>query len=146
VLADSVVTGFRERARSQHVEIVLRTDPEQPSITRGREAALRRVLTALLDNALSHTPRGGHIGVELGRLDAPPRVQLSFRDDGTGFDPADARRIFDRFARGHDDHRRFGLGLALAREVVTGHGGTIEADGVPGGGAVFTVRLPAPGP
>jgi signal transduction histidine kinase len=44
---------------------------------------------------------------------------------------------------GHGDHRRFGLGLALAQEVVTGHGGTIEAWGHPGQGAAFTVRLPA---
>nr|BFE57583.1 HAMP domain-containing sensor histidine kinase [Dactylosporangium thailandense] len=142
VLADAVLAGFRDRARAGQVELELRTDPEQPSIIHGREAALRRVLTALVDNALSHTPPGGHVRVELGRLDAPPRVQVIVRDDGTGFDPADARHIFDRFARGHDDHRRFGLGLALAREVVTGHGGTIEADGVPGGGATFTMRLP----
>ncbi|MER7279120.1 HAMP domain-containing sensor histidine kinase [Dactylosporangium sp. NPDC000244] len=141
VLADAVLAGFRDRARAGQVELELRTDPEQPSIIHGREAALRRVLTALVDNALSHTPPGGHVRVELGRLDAPPCVQVIVRDDGTGFDPADARHIFDRFARGHDDHRRFGLGLALAREVVTGHGGTIEADGVPGGGATFTMRL-----
>jgi C4-dicarboxylate-specific signal transduction histidine kinase len=57
--------------------------------------------------------------------------------------PSDAERIFDRFARGHDDHRRFGLGLALAREVITGQGGTIQAHGVLGKGALFTVRLPA---
>ncbi|MEU7872955.1 HAMP domain-containing sensor histidine kinase [Dactylosporangium sp. NPDC049140] len=145
VLADAVVAGFQERARSQHVEIALRADPERPSVTHGREAALRRVLTALIDNALSHTPHGGHISVELGRLDSPPRVEVVVRDDGAGLDPADAKRLFDRFARGHDDHRRFGLGLALAREVVTGHGGTIEADGAPGGGATFTIRLPASG-
>ena len=51
--------------------------------------------------------------------------------------------FFDRFARGHGDHRRFGLGLALAREVIMGLGGTIQAQGVPGKGALFTIRLPA---
>jgi two-component system OmpR family sensor kinase len=70
---------------------------------------------------------------------------LVVRDDGAGFPAADAGRLFDRFARGHDDQRRFGLGvaLALAREVVAGHGGTIEARGAPGKRAVFTVLLPA---
>ncbi|MEV6932685.1 HAMP domain-containing sensor histidine kinase [Dactylosporangium sp. NPDC051485] len=143
VLADGVVAGFQDRARSQRVQLSLRADPEQPSIVLGREAALRRVLTNLIDNALSHTPPGGHIAAELDRLAAPPRVRLVVRDDGTGFATADAGRLFDRFARGHDDQRRFGLGLALAREVVTSHGGTIEADGVPGEGATFTVLLPA---
>jgi two-component system OmpR family sensor kinase len=101
------------------------------------------VLTALVDNALSHTQAGGHVTIELGRRPANRQVTVLVRDDGTGFDPTDAKRIFDRFARGHDDHRRFGIGLAWAREVITGHGGTIEAHGVPGRGAVFTIRLPA---
>jgi two-component system OmpR family sensor kinase len=84
------------------------------------------------------------VTVELGLQAGPRRVTLIVRDDGAGFDPADAERIFARFARGgQGDHRRFGLGLALAREVVTGHGGTIEAWGSPGEGASFTIRLPA---
>jgi signal transduction histidine kinase len=143
VVADGVAAGFRERARSGNVELTVRPDPEQPSIVHGREAALRRVLTALVDNALGHTRDGGHVTIELGRLPGPARVQVVVRDDGTGFAPADAERIFDRFARGHDDQRRFGIGPALTREVITGHGGTIEAGGVPDGGAVFTIRLPA---
>ncbi|MFC7277694.1 sensor histidine kinase [Paractinoplanes rhizophilus] len=145
VVADNVVAGFQERARAEGIRLHVRADPEQPSIVLGREAGLRRVLTALIDNALSHTPHGGTISVELDRLNGPGRVQLVVRDNGAGFAPADAERLFDRFARGHDDHRRFGLGLALAREVVTGHGGTIQATGDPGGGATFTIRLPAAG-
>ncbi|MCU7731081.1 HAMP domain-containing histidine kinase [Actinoplanes sp. KI2] len=145
VVADGVAGSFAERARARTIELTVHTDPDRPSIVHGREAALRRVLTALVDNALNHTRDGGHIRIELDRLDGPDRVRLIVRDDGTGFAPGDAERLFDRFARGHDDHRRFGLGLALAREVVTGHGGTIEAANLPGGGAAFTVRLPAGG-
>jgi two-component system OmpR family sensor kinase len=144
MVAAGVVTALAARARDQDVALALVPDAEAPSVVRGREAALRRVVTALVDNALSHTPAGGHVTVELGSQDGPRRVSLIVRDDGTGFDPADAERIFARFARGgHGDHRRFGLGLALAREVVTGHGGTIEAWGRPGKGASFTIRLPA---
>ncbi|MGC4815822.1 ATP-binding protein, partial [Micromonospora sp. DT228] len=65
-------------------------------------------------------------------------------DTGDGFDQADAQRLFDRFHRGTNaGERRFGLGLALLREVVTSHHGTIEAQGHPGRGATFTVRLPS---
>ncbi len=142
VVAAGVVDALADRARTQNVELALRSDPDRPSVVHGREPALRRVVTALIDNALSHTPSGGHVHVELTSQAAARQVILAVRDDGSGFDPAHARRIFDRFARGHDDHRRFGLGLALAREVVAGHGGTIEAHSVPGEGAVFTVRMP----
>jgi signal transduction histidine kinase len=143
VVAAGAVETLASRARNQDVELVLDPDPDGPSLVRGREAALRRVMTALIDNALSHTPAGGHVTVALRSHRGDLPVTLTVRDDGTGFDPADAKRIFDRFARGHRDHRRFGLGLALTREVVAGHGGTIEADGEPGRGATFTIRLPS---
>ncbi|MEV4132789.1 HAMP domain-containing sensor histidine kinase [Dactylosporangium sp. NPDC049742] len=140
-VAADVVAGHADRARGQHVELALLPGAGATSTVLGHEAALRRVLTALVDNALSHTRQGGQVSLELGTDGA--FVTVVVRDDGTGFDPADAERLFARFARGHGDHRRFGLGLALAREVVTGHGGTIEAWGRPGEGAAFTIRLPA---
>ncbi|MEV4347501.1 HAMP domain-containing sensor histidine kinase [Actinoplanes sp. NPDC049596] len=143
VVAAGAVAGFAARTGQLGIALVFDPDDAGPSLVAGREAALRRVVTALVDNALSHTAAGGHVTVELRNRPDERSVALTVRDDGTGFDPADADRIFDRFARGHADQRRFGLGLALAREVVAGHGSTIEATGEPGRGAVFTVRLPA---
>ncbi|MET0496141.1 MAG: HAMP domain-containing sensor histidine kinase [Actinoplanes sp.] len=141
-VAADVIAEQAGRAQGQNVELLLRPDAGGPSVVDGRQAALRRVLTALVDNALSHTPAGGHVTVSL--VKDHDTITVVVRDDGTGFDPADAERLFARFARGgHGDHRRFGLGLALAREVITGHGGTIEAWGRPGQGAAFTIRLPA---
>ncbi|MEK8174129.1 ATP-binding protein [Streptomyces sp. M19] len=73
-------------------------------------------------------------------------VSLSVRDTGVGFAPKEAERIFERFARGTTGQgRRFGLGLALAREVVEAHRGRITASGRPGDGALFTVELPRRG-
>ncbi|HET6479353.1 MAG TPA: HAMP domain-containing sensor histidine kinase [Actinoplanes sp.] len=139
-VAAGVVADEADRARRQEVELTL--VPAGSPVVLGHQAALRRVLTALVDNALSHTSVGGHVRVELGTDQAT--VVVAVRDDGAGFDAADTERLFARFARGdHDDHRRFGLGLALAREVVVGHGGTIEAWGRPGQGAVFSIRIPA---
>jgi signal transduction histidine kinase len=141
-VAADVIAAHRARATAHGVELTLVPGAAETSVVRGHEAALRRVLTALIDNALSHTPAGGHVTVELGT--ELSMITVVVRDDGSGFDPADGERLFARFARGgHGDHRRFGLGLALAQEVVTGHGGTIEAWGHPGQGAAFTVRLPA---
>lgn len=128
--------SVRARARGVTIEVVRRGDGH---VVDGAESALRRVLSALVDNALGHTGEGGHIRVTLTRT--PAAVELTVRDDGTGFDPRDAERLFARHAGGGTGG--FGLGLALAREVVDGHGGTLTADGRPGAGAVFTVRLPA---
>ncbi|MEE3920872.1 HAMP domain-containing sensor histidine kinase [Micromonospora sp. BRA006-A] len=119
--------------------------PWTPPATRCRCRAssrpLRRVVGELLANALAHTPAGGRIDVTLRA--AGDAAEFVIADTGKGFDQADARRIFDRFHRGAGaGDRRFGLGLALLQEVVTSHHGTIEAEGRPGRGARFTVRLP----
>jgi signal transduction histidine kinase len=144
VLAAGVLGEMAPRAADKGVTLAFEPDPESPAVVGGREAALRRVLTALVDNGISHTPRGGRVTVELSA--GPDHVVVVVRDDGEGFEPADAERIFARFARaGAADQRRFGLGLALAREVVAWHGGTIDATGRPGEGATFTLRLPASG-
>jgi signal transduction histidine kinase len=140
VLAEEVVAAEAVRAGEGRVRLAV-TRERRPYVVQGVPTALRRVLSALLDNALGHTPPGGSIEVWLGVPD-DRHVELRVRDTGVGFPAADADRLFERFARGSDgDGRRFGLGLALVREVVTGHGGTIAAAGRPGAGATFTLRL-----
>ncbi|MCR6488584.1 HAMP domain-containing histidine kinase [Amycolatopsis sp. OK19-0408] len=140
VLAEEAVAAEAVRAGEGRVRLAV-TRERRPYVVQGVPTALRRVLSALLDNALGHTPPGGSIEVWLGVPDER-HVELRVRDTGVGFPAADAERIFERFARGSDgDGRRFGLGLALVREVVNGHGGTIAAAGHPGDGATFTLRL-----
>jgi signal transduction histidine kinase len=140
-LVAATVATEADRAAEQGVELVL-DGPDEPLPVTGIESALRRVVAELLANALTHTPAGGRITVTLRPVG--DRVALAVADTGDGFDPADGARLFDRFHRGPGPgERRFGIGLALLREVVTGHGGTITAEGRPGAGATFTVRLPA---
>ncbi|MEV5751088.1 HAMP domain-containing sensor histidine kinase [Actinoallomurus sp. NPDC052308] len=142
VLADDLVTAESARAEARRATVEVRRRDAGPYAVRGVEPALRRVVTSLIDNAFGHIAPGGRITVTLTRSES--MVALEVRDDGVGLDPGDAERLFTRFARGeHGTGRRFGLGLALVREVVDGHGGTIEVDGRPGAGAAFTVRLPA---
>jgi signal transduction histidine kinase len=136
VLASELAVAEGARADAKGVTIEVRCEGPGDHVVRGVESALRRVLSALLDNALGHTRAGGHIRVTLSR--ERDLVRLTVRDDGVGFDPAHTERLFARFVGGG-----FGLGLALVREVVEGHHGTITADGRPGAGATFTVSLPA---
>ncbi|GAA0352398.1 sensor histidine kinase [Actinoallomurus spadix] len=141
-LADDLAAAESARAETREATVEVRGRGPGPYAVRGVEPALRRVVTSLIDNAFGHIAPGGHITVTLTRNDG--MVELEVRDDGVGLDPRDAERLFTRFARGeHGTGRRFGLGLALVREIVDGHGGTIEVDGRPGAGAAFTVRLPA---
>ncbi|MBT2229761.1 HAMP domain-containing sensor histidine kinase [Nonomuraea sp. NEAU-A123] len=135
-LAEELAVAEAARAAALGVTIEVRRQGLEDHIVRGAQSALRRVIAALLDNALGHTSMGGHIWVTV--FGDSEVVELKVRDDGVGLDPEDSERLFTRFVG-----RGFGLGLALVREVVDGHGGTITADGRPGAGAVFTVRLPA---
>ncbi|MEU7761021.1 sensor histidine kinase [Micromonospora aurantiaca (nom. illeg.)] len=139
-LVGTTVAAESDRAAERRVTLTLDT-PGDPLPVPGVESALRRVVGELLANALAHTPAGGRIDVTLRA--AGDAAEFVIADTGKGFDQADARRIFDRFHRGAGaGDRRFGLGLALLQEVVTSHHGTIEAEGRPGRGARFTVRLP----
>ncbi|MGC5016072.1 sensor histidine kinase [Streptosporangium sp. DT93] len=139
-LAEELVVAEAARAEALGVTIEVRRQGPGGHVVCGAQSALLRVISALLDNALAHTRAGGHIRVVLSG--GPGTVRLDVRDDGVGLDPRDAERLFSRFVGGARSGG-LGLGLALVREVVDGHGGTVTADGRPGAGAVFTVLLPA---
>lgn len=106
---------------------------------------LGQVLGNLLDNALRHTARGGHVTV-VSQIEAVD-VMVSVSDDGEGIPPEDLSRVFDRFYRvdtARDRERGgSGIGLAIASGIVRAHGGRIEAfsDG-PGSGARLVIALP----
>lgn len=144
-LADEVIAA--EDVRATETGLVLKVQREAgPFLVPGEASALRRVVTALVDNAIGHTPAGGTVVVTL-EVPASDVVRLSVRDNGVGFDQANGRSLFERFNRGTAGRgQRFGIGLSLVREVVEAHHGTVSAEGRPGAGAVFTVDLPTVAP
>mgnify|MGYP001010035725 CR=1 FL=1 len=104
-------------------------------------AQLARVIGNLLGNAAKYMQRGGDIEVRLTRDDEC--AQIDVRDHGCGIAEADLPFIFDRFHRIDERNAEgFGVGLALAREIVERHGGTISAQSTPGQGSTLSVRLP----
>ncbi len=107
-----------------------------PSVT------LVRMCTALLDNAIGHSPAGSTVTLSVG-VDADTAV-IRIQDNGSGIRDDDLPRIFDRFARGAESGRRrgFGLGLALVREAATRYGGRIDVESSSPAGTVFALRLP----
>jgi signal transduction histidine kinase len=109
----------------------------------GDDERLQQLASHLLSNAVKFTPQGGHIGVTL-REDA--RVaELSVRDTGEGIDAELLPHLFEPFSQGRtrEMRRGLGLGLALVKELVDRHGGTVTAhsEGF-GKGSAFTVRIP----
>jgi PAS domain S-box-containing protein len=131
--------------RARNINLRLTVDPDVSTID-GDGDRLRQVFWNLLSNAAKFTPEGGSIDVRARREAEFVRVDVI--DTGCGIDPAFLPFVFDRFRQENGSskrtHRGLGLGLAIVREVVHLHGGTVEASsGGPARGSAFIVRLPA---
>jgi signal transduction histidine kinase len=105
---------------------------------------LRRVVDNLIGNALKFTPAGGRVEVRLRGDNGTVLLQVA--DSGIGIDSDHIGRIFERFYQVDGTSRRMhggcGLGLALVKEIVEKHGGTVSVHSEPGEGSTFTVSLP----
>src|SRR6185295_18277176 len=101
-----------------------------------------RVISNLLANALRFAPPGGVARVSL--AEAGDTARLEVADSGVGVPPEQRQVLFERFRTADNGHGRAGtgLGLAIVAEFVQLHGGTVEIDEAPEGGAQFTVVLP----
>jgi len=143
-----VVQGFRPAAELAGVTLEA-VVPETPLRVRADRQRLGQVLGALVDNALRHTPRGGHVAIE-GQRDARG-VVLAVSDDGPGIRDDDLPYVFERFYRADPSRQRAsgtsGLGLSIVRALVTAQDGSVEVVNLEPHGARFSVLLPeAPGP
>ncbi len=102
---------------------------------------LRQVFFNISHNAIqAMEPEGGKLSISIQRVPERDRIGIVFDDNGKGIQPDDLPHIFDPFFTTRDTG--FGLGLALCQEMITSHGGTIEARSEPGKGSSFTVWLP----
>ena len=116
---------------------------ERPLRVMGDKDRLRQVLDNLLGNVREHTPRGGSVIVSL--TAQGDQVVLVVEDTGPGVPESEHERIFDRFFRPDSQAQSrggAGLGLAIARSIVTAHGGQIGLRAAREHGAAFEVRLP----
>jgi two-component system sensor histidine kinase BaeS len=130
----------RHGPRARAAAIDLRTEALGASGALGDADRTLQVASNLIENALRLTPPGGSVVIEAG----PGR--LSVRDTGPGLAADDIPHAFERFYL-HDRYRSerpvgSGLGLAIVKDLAAAMGGTVEADGAPGRGALFTLRLP----
>ena len=143
-VAQTVVDSLRPAADEKGINLDV-TVPAAPIVVDGDSGRLQQVFSNLLTNALKFISRGGHVRIAMSRVGSKAQVQVI--DDGEGIDADFLPHIFDRFRQAEtakgQSHGGLGLGLAIVRELVHAHGGTVVAESPgKGRGATFTVTLP----
>jgi signal transduction histidine kinase len=129
-------------APAEDKNITLNIDVHPTTMT-GDETLLRRMLSNLIGNAVTYTPRGGSIDISVAATDG--RLLLRVSDTGPGIPTGDQERVFERFVR-LDPARAAGgsgLGLAIARWIAEAHGGTLRVESSSSSGTTFAAHLPA---
>ena len=143
VLHDALATVM-PAAEAKGVRIQSIVDPDAGPVS-GDPDRLQQVMWNLLSNAVKFTPRGGRVQVRLQRVNS--HIEISVSDTGVGIRADFLPHLFERFRQADSTttraHGGLGLGLAIARQIVELHGGTIHAlSGGEGKGATFRVELP----
>jgi signal transduction histidine kinase len=142
---EDAVTSARPAAEAKQITLGVGVSPDIGVIWADGER-LRQIVANLLSNAIKFTPRGGHVSLAARRVGES--VVLDVEDDGEGIRPDLIPHLFEPFRQGDGSstrrHGGVGLGLAIVRQLVEAHGGTVGArsDGE-GMGSTFTVVLPA---
>jgi signal transduction histidine kinase len=142
LLTEEVVASFQPAADSMGLHLQMDLPPEGTATILGDADKLEVVLTNLLGNAIKFTQRGGQIKVRLSYGKGVAELVVS--DNGPGIPQAEQPHIFERFRRVESPGRKqggAGIGLALVKELVELHGGSVRVRSLPGQGATFVVRL-----
>jgi PAS domain S-box-containing protein len=140
-MAHKVVADFAEQIREKQARVEISPLPAIP----GEPAQLEQLLQNLIGNSLKFQKKG--IAPEVvvsAQLKDEEYYELRIRDNGIGFPPEHADRIFEPLERlhGKGEYEGTGVGLAICKRIAERHGGMIHAESIPGEGAAFIVRLP----
>lgn len=143
----ALVRDLASEIAASHPHHAVRLHIDESAETVHADLGLLKVaMTNLLDNAWKFTQRTANATVEFGSAIIDRTRTFFIRDNGAGFDPAYADKLFGAFQRLHSE-REFagnGIGLAIVERVVRRHGGRIWAESAPGKGATFYFTLPDP--
>ena len=139
-----VIDEFRPAAEAKSIDFADDVDANAGPVL-GDPTRLKQVVGNLLSNAIKFTNQGGHIDINLKRIDGTARLRI--QDDGIGIDPAVLPHIFERFKQADSSnvraHSGLGLGLAIVQHLVREHSGSVKAESPgTGQGATFIVDFP----
>lgn len=138
---ESMLGSLQSLTRNKAIELSYNLDDAKLNLD---IESFKQVITNLVSNAVSHTPEGGLIHVELTNTET--QSQVSVRDNGSGIPSQELPYIFDRFYRADkarsNTENRSGLGLAICQTIIHAHDGTISIDSTEGEGTTVTLSLP----
>jgi len=141
-LIDDLTSSFSSQAASLGIDLKTSMADKNQELTADYDR-LNQVLSNLVSNALRYTPRGGTITINTEAIQNGTRITL--HDTGSGIPAEDLPFVFDRFWRGdrsRSERTHSGLGLAIAKQLIRAHGGTIAAQSAVGSGSSFVIELP----
>ncbi|MEW6401166.1 MAG: HAMP domain-containing sensor histidine kinase [Chloroflexota bacterium] len=147
-LMEDLTSSFSAEAASLGIDLKTAVHDSAAEITADYDR-LDQVLSNLISNAIRHTPEGGQISIETetanGGAPFGEGIRIVVRDTGEGIRAEDVPFIFDRFWRGDKSRTgraHSGLGLAITKQLIHAHGGTITAESEVGKGTTFIIELP----
>ncbi|MEW8957320.1 ATP-binding protein [Clostridium sp.] len=138
-LVETALESFYIIADARDIELITEYDEDIPFINGDREK-LGWVLNNLLSNAIKYSNKGGYVRIKVKRNEEGVEIQV--KDNGRGILEEDLPRIFDKFYRGVDDVEGTGLGLALSKDIISLHKGTISCNSIYEYGSIFKITLP----
>ncbi len=148
-LVEETLALVENGAREKGVKIKRDYSPDLPEIKVERQN-LKQAVMHICENAIDFMTGGGELEVSLfAEKDKEGKkfICLNIRDSGPGIKEREERKIFEPFFTTKEVGRGAGLGLSFVYDIVSRHGGSIEAENIDGGGALFKMRLPVlPGP
>ncbi len=141
-IAESAVERMAPMAK--HKSITIKTKIDTDSLVIGDTSSLTEALVTILDNAIKYSPKSSEI--QLALLQSQRHVEFRVTDSGVGIKASELPHIFDRFYRADSSRTKqqvsgYGLGLAIAKNIITAHDGKITAISTPGSGSTFIISL-----
>ncbi len=138
-LGDAVLI-YTEKAKREGIEVIY-NEPDMLPFVYGDKNRIRQVFINVIDNAIKYSDKGGTVTVQALMADAET-IQINISDTGCGISQQDLPKVKTKFYKANHTRRGSGIGLAVADEIITMHGGSLDISSEYGKGTTVTIKIP----